>query len=334
VLGLVLYVAAIGPVDYFLLKRKGKLRRTVVTFPLIVISFTLLAYGASFLLFGGSSGQARVAWLDLATAPSGDADVLRGLDFTGAYSPAGTTLEVAYDVPRSFVAAPWLGGGYSFGGGEAGSLDGTVEIGPDGRPAGAFDLPLRSHRTIEARFSGEVPLALDARLKTAGGRQVLSIRNGLRLPVNDLCIVRGGRVMFPGNLAPGSAVEVDLAKGPWLRLGGNPTLPNPFQQDLGFFKGSQFVPADDTEAANAAAREAMARAAMGASLAGLGGTGPTGETRVLGRHGLDLSRQAKEGRTLVMGWCDGDPLGGLPAWKAIRSAAVVVRRVLPAEEGK
>jgi hypothetical protein len=155
--------------------------------------------------------------------------------------------------------------------------------------------------------------------------------------VNDLCVVRRGKVLYPGPLGAGSTVELDLGTAPWQRPGGNPALPVPGRQEGTLFGQGvqgQFVPADETDQANAEARTAMARAAMGASLTGLLGSGTTGQARVLARHGLDLSRQAREGRTLVMGWCDGDPLGGLPAWKAIRSAAVVVRRVLPAEEGK
>jgi hypothetical protein len=343
VLGLALYVAAIGPVDYFILKRKGKLRRTVVTFPLIVVSFTLLAYGASFLLFGGSSGQARVAWIDLATSPRGDADVVRGLDISGAYSPTGTTLEMAYDQPRSFMGAPWLGGGTGYGPGDAGSLDGSVEIGPDGRPSASFDLPLRSHRTIQARFSGDVPQSLDASVRTEGASRTLTVRNGLRLVVHDLCIVRGRKVCYPGELAAGGRLDVPLEGKGWQNLGGGPLLPDPFDQGSGMFSESgygpsggsgQFVPADESERENAGARERMARAAMGATLSGILSPPASGRTRVLARQGLDLSAQALEGRILVMGWCEGDPLGGLPAWRDLRSSAVVVRRLLPAEEGK
>ncbi len=349
VLGLALYVLAIGPVDYFLLKRKGKLRRTVVTFPLIVVTFTALAYGASFLLFGGSSGQARVAWLDFATAPGGNADVVRGLDVAGAYSPTGATLPVAYEQPRSFLGAPWIGSGFFWSGGDGGTLDGTISYGPDGRPAGAFDLPLRSHRTVQARFSGEIPLGLDAALKTAGGARILSIRNGLRLRIRDLCVVQEGGVHFPGDLEPGAALDVDLAdraRVQWKTAFSDPRLPDAFGSNGGFFVqdqyggrfgrggNDQFVPAGPTEAEDGAARVLMARAAMGVSLAGLSAGGVRGQSRALGRQGLDLSRPVREGRTLVMGWCDGDPAGVLPPGRNMRSSVVVVRRVLPEEEGK
>jgi hypothetical protein len=83
-----------------------------------------------------------------------------------------------------------------------------------------------------------------------------------------------------------------------------------------------------------AARIRMARAALGVSLSGLSPTSFRGRERSLGRQGLDLSRPVLEGRILVMGWCDGDPVGALPPGRNLRSTVVVVRRVLPAEEGR
>jgi hypothetical protein len=348
VLGLVLYVACIGPVDYFVLKRKGKLRRTVITFPIIVIAFTLLAYGASFLLFGGTSGQARVAVYDFATAPSRDADVVRGLDFSGSYSPTGTTLEVAYDLPRSFLGPTWLGGGAWWGGGDQGSLDGAVELGADGRPAGAFDLPLRSHRTVQARFSGEVPQSLSATVVRSGGAPAVEVHNTLGVRLRDAWVVHGRLARSLGNLEKDARVRVEIGQGPWIPLGSHPDLPNPYGGTPGqpLFQGGPysfgpgrggadvFVPEGPDAGSEDRARAAVARAVMGASVAGMFGPDLTGPTRILGRHGLDLSRPLREGRILVMGWCDADPLGALPEWRKPRSTTVVVRRVLPAEEGR
>ncbi len=358
ILGLTLYVVAIGPADYYILKRRGKLRRTVITFPLIVVAFTLLAWGASFLLFGGHAGKVRVAWVDLATAPSGDADSMRGLDFLGAYSPTGTTLQVSYDQPREFIESPWLGSGAAFfDQGEGRTLSGSLAFGPDGRCAAAVDVPLRSQRTVQGRFSGEIPLALYAAVRSRDGSRVLEVRNGFKVRVRDLVLVEGDRARFLGDLEPGGRTEADLAAPGWTALSaGDDRLPSPYGPG-GLFTGrggqwrgtgppiyfgsgeDGFVPPDDSEAAKAEARRGIARAAMGASLTGrtAAGTPVTDrQIRVLARQGIDLSRQVGEGRPVLLGWCEADPLGGLPGGAEAESTVVVVRRVLPmpgSEEG-
>ena len=334
VLGLAVYVLAIGPVDYFVLKRKKKLRRTVVTFPLIVLSFTLLAWGASFLLFGGEAGKARVAFLDFATAPGRDGDVYRGLDFLGTYSPTGTSLEASWDAPRSFVAFPWLGSGTGYGGqGDSGGLEGLARIAPDGRPSALVDVPLRSHRTVQARFSGTVPAALSTSLHEGEGGTTLSITNGFRIPVHDLQVAWGRSVTSLGDLAPGDHVELPLAaKGQgWSRLKASGFLPQPLGGGGGFFGGEDdFVPRDGTPEAVEASRRAMSRAGAGATFTTLlAREGRTGGrlARALARQGIDLSRQALEGRPVLVCWCDADPLGILPEARDVDSTVVVVRSV-------
>lgn len=340
VLGLAVYVLAIGPVDYFVLKRRGRLRRTVVTFPAIVAAFTLLAWGASFLLFGGAAGKARVAFLDFATSPAGDADVVRGLDLLGSYSPTGNNLDAAWDAPRSVVAFPWLGSGSSWGGpGESGGAEGLVTLAPDGRPSVSVEVPLRSHRTVQARFSTEVPAALGGAVRRREGGAVLEVVNGLRLPVHEVHVVWGDRVAVLGEMAAGDRVEVPLdgAAASWRSVGGLATLPTPIGGQWSFFGDADaFAPRGDGEEDFQAARVSMARAAAGASFASLlAEEGRTGSrmARVLARQGLDLSRQAVEGRPVVVGWCDGDPLGVLPFDGDVASSVVVVRRVLPHAEG-
>ncbi|HEU4394508.1 MAG TPA: hypothetical protein VFS92_03020, partial [Planctomycetota bacterium] len=351
VLGLALYVLAIGPVDYLVLKRRNRLRRTVVTFPLIVIGFTVAAYGASFLLFGAAGGQARVAILDFATTPGKDADAVRGLDFLGTYSPVGRTLEVRWPAPRSFVSGPWAspaGWQWGMGGGMAGSLAGSVEFAPDGRPSATVDIPLRSYRTIQARFSGEVASSLDADILLRDGQRILRATNRLKRKVRDLWAVEPGTggtftARLLGDLEAGATAEYTLARIPGSVVGQTPGLPDPFQDAAGLYSrntagwgdGDAFVPQGSSEAAQDRARAAVAKALLGASVGGLDSRAETRSVRSVARQGLDISRGVREGRVLLMGWCDGDPVGGLlPDDGDLKSTVVAVRRLLPAEEAR
>ena len=352
VLGLALYVLAIGPVDYLVLKKRNKLRRTVVTFPLIVIGFTVAAYGASFLLFGAAGGQARVAILDFATTPGKDADAVRGLDFLGTYSPVGRTLEVRWPAPRSFVSGPWAspaGWQWGMGGGMAGSLAGSVDFSPDGRPSATVDIPLRSYRTIQARFSGEVASSLDADILVRDGQRFLRATNRLKRKVRDMWAVEPGTggtftARRLGDLEAGGTAEYALAQIPGSVVGQTSMLPDPFQDGGGLYSrntgawggdGDAFVPTDSSTAAQERAREAVAKALLGASVGGLRSRAETRSVRSVARQGLDISRGVREGRVLLMGWCDGDPVGDLlPDDGDLRSTVVAVRRLLPAEEAR
>jgi hypothetical protein len=342
ILGLALYVLAIGPIDYLVLKKRNRLRRTVVTFPLIVLGFTVAAYAASFLLFGAAGGQARVAVLDFATAPARDADVVRGLDFLGTYSPVGRTLEVAPGAPRSLVASPWLSTS-TWNADKTGSATGRVVHAPDGRPTAFVDVPLRSFRAVQTRFSGEVAASLEAERLVRGERRVLRVVNRLKARVRDLRFVAEEGRGLPvaralGDLDPGAALEIDLGRVAGVTPGSGVGLPDPFEDGSGLFGqgwggDDAFVPADASEGAADAARSAVGRALLGASLAGLGAVGERRVLRNLSRQGLDLSRAVRGGGALVMGWCDADPLGGIfPGDGSARSTVVAVRRLLPAEE--
>jgi hypothetical protein len=352
ILGLALYVLAIGPIDYLVLKKRKKLRRTVVTFPLIVIGFTVAAYGASFLLFGAAGGQARVAMLDFATNPDRDADSVRGLDFLGTYSPVGRSLEVQWPAPRSFVSGPWAspsGWQWNMGSGMSGSLAGRVDFSPDGRPAVAVDIPLRSYRTIQARFSGEVATSLDADISNRDGNRVLRVTNRLKRKVRDLWAVEPGSggpftARRLGEIEPGATAEFVLARVQGGVVGQVPDLPDPFGDHDGLYSrtsgawggdGDAFVPTDNSSAAQERARQAVGRALLGASVGGLRSRSESRAARGVCRQGLDLSRGVREGRVLLMGWCDGDPVGGLlPDDGDLRSTVVAVRRLLPAEEAR
>jgi hypothetical protein len=349
-LGLVLYLAAIGPLDWWILKKRNALRRTVITFPVIVLVFTALAWAGSFLLFGGISGRTRVAWVDLATAPTGDADTVTALDVLGAYSPTGDTLELKWKARRSHLDAPWLASGLMYYGTEDRGFAGIVRHSEDGTCTAEVEVPLRSFRAVQARTYDEMPATLDAVHREEGGRRTVRVRNHFRIAVRDVTFVEGNIAHRVGDVPPGGTAEIALpprradapdAAAP--RTAGSPSVrafPDPLANG-GIFGGSDSQwsqatpPGADDAAVLDAQRKNLATMAMGATFASLGAGGPgaRGAGRILRRQGVDLSPAVRDGRAVLLGWCDADPTGSLAVDADMDMEVVVVRRVL-APEGK
>ncbi len=367
VISLLVYVAVIGPGDYFFLKRRNALRKTVITFPLIVVFFTLIAYGASFLLFGRSAGRTRVAWIDLATAPSGEADVVRAVDLFGTYSPIGSTLRPDYPAARVVTDGQWFASGeYLTSSLRGAGVDGVARLNADGRVTLTADVPLRSQRSVQARLSTELPATLDAALvRAADGSAVCRLRNHFPEPIRDLLLVLPGGILAIGDLPAGAEREVPVPRS--LR-GARSAAVSPFVAGLGLvdplggggllslveprqWRGTipadEFVPSSARPGERKAVRDRVAKAALGATFFAFtgvsgggdidgpgGGGGVSHIARAMARCGVDLSRALREDRPVLLGWCEKDPTGLLARPGEFESEVVVVRRILPPVEGR
>lgn len=87
----ILYALAVGPGDYFLIKRLGKPKLTWITFPIIVAVFTLAAYGGAKFWIGGElavrTAHRILAFPQIGRAIHYEAD--------GLFVPQGATYEVS-----------------------------------------------------------------------------------------------------------------------------------------------------------------------------------------------------------------------------------------------
>jgi hypothetical protein len=223
---IVLYVALIGPVDYFFLRRfAGRMERTWFTFPAIVALFCLAAWaGVRF---------SRVDRLLVNCVEVVDVDVAsgqaRGSAWAHVYSPATERFDVSLN-PRA--AAPpaegksgslvtWQGlPGAGLGGmnSTAGKLfnapyeivtddeDGAVRIEPRGMP-----IQVRSTRSLAARWwsvvetgdAGEVTTTTDGLLNGV-------INNPLNVSLRECQLAyHHWSYRVPGELAPGGRIRIN-----------------------------------------------------------------------------------------------------------------------------
>jgi hypothetical protein len=258
---IVLYILLIGPGDYFFLKKVLKrMELTWITFPTIVISVSLLAYYAAYLVKGT---DLRVNKMDVVDIDL-EAHRARGTswinlfspqnrDYAIAVKPLSPTLEPPSD-PKNTIEPPpgtevllsWFGapefglrgmnnrnrgmgfgaGGYSYGPlGKAEELE-DVRIG------------IWSTKGFLARWTSPAPApgtVLDVDLQPVGtDRLAGTITNRLPVPLKDTIVAFGKQVYYKvGTIQPGSTVQIDS------------TLDRSFSQHLKEKRDSQsFLPAN------------------------------------------------------------------------------------------
>jgi hypothetical protein len=236
-----LYILAIGPGDYLFLKRVVKrMELTWITFPAIVATVSLLAYVAAYRLKGDDllvnkidvvdvdqvSGLTRGrSWATLFSPQNRD----YGIGFTPApldgeaaspfvVVPAGQ--EPPRPEPGTEVVTSWfsipevqfggMGGAnrrFSFGGGGYSYEPvNTAERLKDVR------IPIWSTKTLTARWFGQSAPLIESDLRPFGADRLAgSVVNRLGYPLKDALLAFGGQVYTLGDVAPGQAINVQLA---------------------------------------------------------------------------------------------------------------------------
>jgi hypothetical protein len=235
-----LYILLIGPGDYFFLKKVLKrMELTWITFPTIVLTVSLVAYYAAYVLKGNDllinkvdlvdidqeQGFARGnTWISLFSPQNRDYtihaiptplhtdDTAPPATSTGGETPrapAGTEVVMSwFSAPEDQFAA--MGNSsrrFSFSGsGYAYEPKGGVEYLENVR------IPIWSTKCITAQwFSPAAPL-VEADLIQAGTDRVEgTVTNRQSIPLEDAVLAYGKEVYVLGNLGPGTPVRVELA---------------------------------------------------------------------------------------------------------------------------
>ena len=237
-----LYILLIGPGDYLFLKKVVKrMELTWVTFPLIVLSVSLLAYAAAYFVKGKELRVNKVDVVDVDVASG----VSRGTSFVNLFSPQNRDYGVGFEpVPLDKPADPVARGGAvrppagtevltswlgvpepGFGG-----MGGTNRIGFTGggyasEPVGGSErlegvrIPIWSTKLLTGRWFGPAGApAVESDVTPAGtDRLAGTVTNRLDVPLNDAVLAYGKNVYELKTIAPGATVRVELAADRQLR---------------------------------------------------------------------------------------------------------------------
>lgn len=241
-----IYILLIGPGDYLFLKKVLKrMELTWVTFPIIVVSVSLAAYVAAYVVKGNELRVNKVDVVDVDQATG----TVRGSTFFNLFSPQNRDYDVSIEplaldrdppaVPKgqsaAAVAAPagdfarvpagteemvtWLGVPEAgFGGmGNSGRL-GFSGGGYASTPVGGAEalegvrIPIWSTKLLTARWFGPAPALIDSDLLPVGSDRLSgTVANRTGAPLYDAVLAFGKHVYQLGTLQPNQAVRVELA---------------------------------------------------------------------------------------------------------------------------
>lgn len=315
---LLVYLAVIGPLDQWWLKKINRPMLTWITFPTYVALFSLLIYFIGFKLRAGQSEWNELHVVDV--LPRGGDSVLRGRTFAGIYSPANETYKLASELPQATLRSEFGG---LWGGNQA---EGRMTLGFSTKPGFNAEIyvPVWSSQLNVSDWltpaSPPVVASIDA---SAGGAQ-LHVQNPGSKAFTGLWVVHGREVFELGELGGGAAQDYALAPG----KGGKP-LKAWVQQFNDRFRdaaqarervlgGNEGNHIDDWD-----------RSSVAASFPSFL-TLSEGQTRdFVYPAGMDLSAIAERGDTLLFAWMPGETVvPNLNQFAALRSQKGTLLRLL------
>ena len=221
---IVLYALAIGPGDYFFMRRVvRRVQLAWITFPLVVVAFSLLAYVLAHRLKGD---QVRVNQIDLVDVEVASGRV-RGTAWATVFSPRTGHYDFSFRPrhpggqpdPRADTLTAWLGlsggalGGMNPSKAEITAFDERCEFSPALDALGNVPIPVRSTKSLTGRWTSQTTVPLESELIDEDGVLSGTISNGLEFPLSDCLLVHNLYAYRFGDLGPGETIRV----GPQLR---------------------------------------------------------------------------------------------------------------------
>jgi len=213
------YILAIGLGDYFFLRKVvRRMQLTWVTFPVIVVAFSLAAYVLAHRFKGD---QVRVNQVDLI-----DVDVesgqLRGTAWANVFSPRMERYDLSFrpNLPggpagrEAATLTAWFGlPGRALGGMNPGNVEPEVWNGHydfSGRLDALAGVPIQiwSTKSFTGRWAARIDAPLEGHLAEQDGLPQGTITNNLDFPLSDCLLAYGGYAYQWEKLEPGESVRV------------------------------------------------------------------------------------------------------------------------------
>ena len=191
---LLVYLAVIGPVDQYSLKRLNKQMWTWVTFPIYVALFSGLIYFIGYKLRAGETEWNELHLVDI--YPNGDRAELRGHTFASVYSPANASYQLVSEQPVASIRGESQG---SWGGGQEASRADVEQLSRGFRASVYVPVWTSQLFAYDWWQSGPLPCGAQIQTQASGGLQI-TVTNRLNRPLTNARLVCRERVYDLGEL--------------------------------------------------------------------------------------------------------------------------------------
>lgn len=289
---LVLYLAVIGPLDRFWLKKINRQMLTWLTFPAYVVGFSALIYFIGFKLRAGDSEFNELHVVDI--FPHNDKAVLRGRTYASIYSPSNARYTLVGEQSFSALRGEF---NYSYGGADDGS---DAVILQDGNNFSAqIPVPVWTSRLCVSDWLQPSDLPLKVAVRSEGDGWSLAVENLLDHKLSEARVVIDRRVYFVGDLSAKQQRTLHLDPNQGVAL-----------KEFVRQHGAGFYQAIQLRRANFGDQQATFNVALGSMAASFGSKLDEANSHqfFISPEGLDLSLTAEQGDIIFLAWDAGQLL--------------------------
>ena len=205
---LIAYIVLVGPVNYLVLRRLDRREWAWLTMPLLIVIFSVGAFGLGRALKGSDTIINTIAIVRGAAG----AEAGLGQVYVGVFSPSRRTFDV------SVGGGALLSNPISVQQQGAGAAPLDILLGDPARVRG-YAIGFGVLRGFRAETALPVP-KVESDLALNDGRLQGSVTNTSEKALEDAAVVYGGSVAKLGDLAPGASAKIDLQLGTNQAFGG------------------------------------------------------------------------------------------------------------------
>ena len=311
---LLVYLAVIGPLDYYWLKRLKRPMLTWITFPCYVVLFSFVIYLIGYKLRAGVSEWNELHVVDV--LQNGPRTALRGRSFLSAYSPVNQRYPVEAQQRVASLRGEFVGTWSS------GQDSENVSITQSGdKYKGELYVPVWTSQLFCNDWWDETSEGIQVTVKPAGEGWEVTVDNRTRTLLDHVQVVVDQRIYALEKVPAKSSKPTRIARG------GGISLPDYVSQH-----GAGFMTAASSRRrafgeTSGGRLDDLPNAAVTLSFLGLLRSQQPNANFVVPR-GLDLTPRFKQGGAVLLAWSDDySPTSPLPRFKPTWSHKQTLWRV-------